>query len=31
MRFDFAAVDVECANADLASICQIGVATVQAG
>ena len=31
MKFDFAAVDVECANADLASICQIGVATVRAG
>jgi len=31
MKFDFAAVDVECANADLASICQIGIATVKAG
>jgi DNA polymerase III epsilon subunit-like protein len=31
MKLDFVAVDVECANPDLASICQIGVATVQAG
>lgn len=28
---DFVAIDVETANADLASICQIGVAFVQAG
>jgi DNA polymerase-3 subunit epsilon len=28
---DFVAVDVETANADLASICQLGVATVRAG
>jgi DNA polymerase-3 subunit epsilon len=28
---DFVAVDVETANADLASICQIGIATVRAG
>ncbi len=31
MDLDFVAVDVETANADLASICQIGIATVQAG
>ena len=29
MDLDFVAVDVETANADLASICQIGIATVQ--
>lgn len=28
---DFVAVDVETANADLASICQIGIASVQSG
>jgi DNA polymerase III subunit epsilon len=28
---DFAAIDVETANADLASICQIGVASVRSG
>jgi DNA polymerase-3 subunit epsilon len=31
MKLDFVAVDVKCANPGLASICQIGVATVQAG
>jgi DNA polymerase-3 subunit epsilon len=28
---DFVAIDVETANADLASICQVGIATVRAG
>ena len=31
MNLDFVAVDVETANADLASICQIGIATVRMG
>lgn len=26
MGFDFVAIDVETANADMASICQIGIA-----
>ena len=30
-RVEFAALDVETANSDLASICQIGIATVESG